>query len=183
MTRYMFGLDLGKKVDRSALAVLRVYYDDDKKKRMQCGHMRQWRRDTPYMGIVQDIGVYLRYTEYKDAMVVYDQTGLGNVFQEMLEEAGIAGHGVTITSGQAENVGVTESTVPKGTLVTGLIAKIETGVLTVHKKAKLAKLYKRQLAAFHSKTTDAGHVQYGGRKEHDDLVLALAAWGEKYGTL
>ena len=147
--------------------------------------MRQWKRDTPYIDIVQDLGVLLAYEEYKEAALIYDMTGLGNVFQELLYEQGLVGHGVTITGGEAEHFYAQDATVPKATLVTGLIAKLETGQLTVHAEAVLSRILKRQIAAFTSKRTESGHVTYGGRREHDDLVLALslACWGEKYTTL
>jgi len=187
--RWIFGLDLGKRIDRTALAVLRVYYTQEEpgkqKQRYQIGHLRTWPRQTSYHQICQDLLVYKQYPEYEKVVVCYDMTGLGTVFEELLQEYNIECYGVTITGGKIEHTDGASGSVPKATLIAGMQIKLETGVLTLHANMKMKGVFRRQVAAFKAKYSDKGNVTFGGRGEHDDLIsaVALALWGEKFTSL
>ncbi len=84
-------------------------------------------------------------------------------------------YGITITGGRSVNRGqaVGDVTVPKADLVGALQVLLQTRRLSWPRELPLIRELQGEFAAFHPKITPALHQTFGGKGEHDDLVLAL----------
>jgi hypothetical protein len=112
--------------------------------------------------------------------LVVDFTGVGRGIYDMLVDAGLSPHGVTMTGGVEVHHHGDITTVPKSTLVSKLVARVHGGELVVHGDLTDWPALKRELLNFRSEVTAAGHETWNSRSgQHDDLVIAtaLCVWG------
>jgi hypothetical protein len=116
---------------------------------------------------------------YKQALVVPDATGVGDVVVESLRERDVRLMPIVITGGRS----VTDVGTPKAMLIQHLMVEAENRGFTF--PASLEVLT-NELKAFEYDTTAAGQVTSGSPDGmHDDAViaLALALWGARYPAL
>ena len=68
---------------------------------------------------------------------------------------------------------------PKRELIRGVVVALENGGLRIAAGLPYTDALKAELADFQATFTDKGSAVFGGKREHDDLVIAvaLAVWG------
>jgi len=169
---FYLGLDLGKKHDHTAIAIV-----ERRGNTLQVRHLERVALGTPYTGVVARIGEIVERPG--PWAVVVDGTGVGEPVVDALRRAGL-GCGitaVTITGGQRESRGGSVCSVPKQDLIAGVQMAMEKGELRVARRlGEAGALVKEMLnvritAGLASGKVRIGADQYG---EHDDLVIALA---------
>lgn len=178
------GLDLGKRQDYSAVAVVerfenaRAWLSPDFQK-MQVRHLERLPLGTPYTRVVSRVAEIMRHPDLAQpgsggSRLVVDATGVGAPVVEMLRALRPACRvtAVTITGGENAHGSGEEWHVPKKDLMVGLQVLLEDGQLKIHRKLAEAATLVRELMAIQMGSMSGGHG------EHDDLALAvaLACW-------
>ena len=118
----------------------------------------------------------------ENVTLVIDFTGVGRPVAEMLRSQGLKPICVTITAGTSVNDNGWTLTVPKADLVSVASILHHNTRVTYSPQLRLGERLVSEFAAFQRSTTATGRAVYGGKGEHDDLVLAtaLALWqGER----
>jgi hypothetical protein len=207
--RYFVGLDLGRQIDPSALAVLRWHAPPRPRPVhgapppapppapvYEVPALKRWPLGTPYRQIVAEVARFLKTPPLADhcPLLVLDRTGVGEAVAEMCEEQlraeGVRGGfvGVTITAGAAVSQDLATPArwkVAKKQLASVLQVLLGNRRLRVAESLPEALTLKRELGTFTVKITEALNETYEAWREndHDDLVLAvgLAAWAAEYG--
>jgi hypothetical protein len=197
MADVFLGLDLGKRADFSALAVLYRSLRlegglpargpmGEPLYRWRCPHLRRWPRGTPYTEVVGDLKDFLARRELPDpTRLVVDATGVGSAVVEMLRDAKLPkAHLVplTITAGGTGThrldrfaPGLVGYWVAKAELASAVQAALSGRTLKVDGDIPEVKTLAKELANFEVKVTKAANQTFEAREgEHDDLVLALA---------
>lgn len=193
----LIGLDLGKRHDWTALAVVQKHIqpaplvDGETVPRMQGVY------DVPFLDRVQGVSYELiadrvaglkRRPEHESSVLVIDETGVGTAVGDMLEARKLKPHRVTITGGNTATHDGLIHHVPKRDLATTVAILLESRRLRIAEALPLAKVLTTELENFQVKINIAtGHDSYGAAEDwregnHDDLVLAvaLAVWmGER----
>ncbi len=171
MTRYAVGLDLGKAQDYTAIAIVE-----------RTGHLRHVERarlGTAYTAIVEHVVALMARPELAGRTdLVVDATGVGAPVVDQIREAGLDPIPVTITAGKRVRCVNGVWRVPKAALVRGLVAAVESGRLKVANGLSGGDALVRELLDFRREITKRGNAVFGGAREHDDLVIAvaLACW-------
>jgi hypothetical protein len=188
---YYCGVDLGKKRDPSTVVVIRTYYAYGKVE-YQVGYLRRFSLSMLYTDISTKLATLdrqlkaLAAKEGKEAIVTYvcDATGIGGPILEVVSKklpyarimkAYITG-GINTTYAPEDPW---EFHIPKGQLVSGLMAAYDRGIMSMPRDSKEADAILDELANFEIHISEAGHDSYyAAPSKHDDLVvaLALAVW-------
>jgi hypothetical protein len=164
--QYVVGLDLARKSDYSVSIVMDVEF------RHVVAFDR--RHGEPWLTQVGHVAALAE--KWNGATVIPDATGVGDVVIEALLGRNVRLAPVVITGGRS----VTETGVPKTTLIQNLIVAIEKKGLTF--PAELIALTD-ELKAYEYDTTAMGALIYSAPEGlHDDCVisLALAVWGAQH---
>jgi hypothetical protein len=173
---FLVGLDLGQRLDFSALAVVERFPGSS-----PCYHLRHLERlnlNTPYPAVARRARDLVAMTALHGAtQLVLDVTGVGGPVLDLLHAEGVRPAAITITGGHSISGTREHLHVPKRTLITTLVALFKAGRLTIALGIPLAAELIEELqnlqVRIHSRTRQES---YGakGRHKHDDLVLALA---------
>ena len=193
---YFCGCDLGRKRDPSTLAIIEVQYTGSGRVYV----VSYLKRFTLSM-LHTDIASKLLKTDEslkriaakkgKQAIntFILDATGLGAPICELVEkvlgpladmkQVYITG-GINTTEGSAYN----EYHVPKGQLISGLMAAFDSKSIYMTRQSKEIDQIVTELAEFEIHITDSGRDIFDdrGKGHHSDLViaLALAVWAADY---
>lgn len=164
--RYVIGVDLARKNDWTVAVVL-----EEKTK-----HVVALERfhGAPWNTMCDRIAALAR--KYRNALVVPDATGVGDMPVEALHDRGLRLEPVVITGGR----NLTDTGVPKTTLIQALMVAVENRTFTF--PASLEVLT-NELSNFEYDTTASGSLVYSAPEGmHDDAVmaLALAMWGARF---
>lgn len=180
--RFAVGLDLGKLADASAVVTMEAVEAAGRHE----FHIRDLHRfplGTHYHVQAAAVARMMQRLErVGPARLVTDYTGVGTAVDEVLRKAGLHPTPVMITSGAQESREKSVYHVPKATLVVGLQADFQAGVVKIANALPLAEELIGELMNVEYKITQAANVQFVHREgTHDDLVLAacLARWGLK----
>jgi hypothetical protein len=190
---FCIGLDLGRQIDPSALAMLQWHRPrwGDPRPVYECPTLARWPLGTPYREIVLAAARFLKgapvCTGYP--VLVLDATGVGAAVAEMameqlrFEQVGGGFVEVVITAGGAvtQDLGRPGSwRVAKKQLASVVQVLLGNRRLHIAEGLQEAKTLKDELGKFTVKITEALNETYEAWREqdHDDLVLAvaLAAW-------
>lgn len=199
MVRRLFaGLDLGKKNDYTAVALLdrqREFRDplpgSDRPREVAVYTLRQLDRvrQESYEGVADSVATLFNLPVMRAAKLAVDETGVGTAVTDMLRARDLSPYAVTITGGDTVSRKGKDLRIPKRDLVTTVAVLLETRRLKVPKALPLARTLLDELHNFKVKVSPLGHDSYGAGGEwregqHDDLVLAvaLAAWLGEHGT-
>lgn len=161
--QYVIGVDLARKTDYSVAIVMNT--------RSKVVVAWDRRHGEPWLAQCDRIAAMAE--KWNGATVIPDMTGVGDVVIEALTARKVQLAPVIITAGRS----VTETGVPKTTLIQSLIVAIEKKALTF--PAELVALTD-ELKAYEYDTTAMGALIYSAPEGlHDDCVisLALAIWG------
>ena len=182
---FYLGLDLGQRVDHTALALVQKIerwrpYGEPEFEALHVRYVERMPLGTPYPAVVEYVRRVLSHAElWKQTQLVVDATGLGAPVVEMLRQAGLECQmwAVTITSGEKETQGAYGSwNVPKRDLIAGLQVLMEQDQLHVAKDLPEVGALVRELMDVRVTAREGGRSRVGadGRGQHDDLVMALA---------
>jgi hypothetical protein len=184
---YYAGVDLGKRRDPSTVVVLRTTYAYGKAN-YHAGYLKRFNLQMLYTDISSKLASLdkqlqqLAAREDKEAIITYvlDATGIGGPVAEVvckrlpyarIMKAYITG-GISTTYSPED---AWEVHIPKGQLVSGLMAAFDRGVITMSENSKEADAILEELANFEIHISDEGHDSYyAAPAHHDDLVIALA---------
>jgi hypothetical protein len=188
-TKYFIGVDLGKRQDYTAIAVVerekvQVWGKDwitlksnleGVVKRYRLRGLRRLAKGTRYeeaARVVREVAGKLHPRE-----IVIDATGVGDAVVEMVEKAAGAVTEVVITSGESGRMSNGRYLAPKKDLLERIAVMLEQGELEISGALKLRRELREELLGMRLIRTKEGRTRYEG-KPHDDLVLAaaLACW-------
>jgi hypothetical protein len=188
---YFIGLDLGKRQDFSAVAVVereekQLAFLAPTLQSLRVRHLERMPLGTPYVDVVGRISEIMQHPELAaQSRLVVDATGVGAPVVEMPRAARLPCllTAVTITGGERAHGSGDEWHVPKKDLMTGLLVLLEEGRLKIHRKLGDSAALVRELMDIRLSPRSGGRLGMGadGHGEHDDLALAvaLACWRAK----
>jgi hypothetical protein len=184
------GLDLGKRRDYSALAIVEyrrewnlvrnpIYWTldpIDEEIQFSVRHLERIPLETKYVDVAFTVHQLLtRLTRQHDCTLIIDATGVGQPVVEMFQDLplGATLAPVVITAGGNEYKGKDEWRVPKQDLIGGLQVMIESEQLGVARDLAFAQALLEELIEMRGDVYGAAAA-----RAHDDLVIAtaLAAW-------
>lgn len=202
--QYYMGLDLGKKQDYSAVAVVeqcvyttgktdRVTFAPDLERNTVLRHIEPIRRGTTYMRVVEHVRKMLVSEQLRQETVVFsmDATGVGEGVMEMVEEmlkqawkqrtGALNFAGVVFTGAGKTKWHQYEARVPKNTIMEGVLLAVERGELILGKDMPGVKELVAELQMMQQERSERG-TRWVSVGKHDDLVMALglALWGTTY---
>ncbi|MFW6028364.1 MAG: hypothetical protein ACOC9Q_02435 [bacterium] len=140
-------------------------------------HLQRLPLGLSYVDQVEHIAQLLARPPLKSGCeFVIDATGVGRPVADLFDDAGLRPTQVTITAGDKQLPhGSRRWGIPKGTLISGLDARLHTGELRFAAALHDADAMAEELKDFRRKVSAAGRYSYDARVgRHDDLVLAVA---------
>ena len=189
---FYLGLDLGQRVDHTALAVVERLerarpYGEAEYEGLAVRHVERLPLGVPYPKVVSYVKAQVRGPELRQqCKVVVDATGLGAPVVERLRGAGLGCEilAVTITGGEKESAaGQGAWNVPKRDLIAGLQVSLELGEIEMAKGIPELGALVRELMDVRERSSGFRRSRWGAERsgQHDDLVmaLALACWNAR----
>ena len=189
--RFYVGLDLGKRQDHTAFAVIEqaplVWRDQvdpaTRAPRREVRVFLRWLRRiplmTPYPDVVEAARRVADCGELRGrSTLVVDATGVGSPVVDLLRRARLKCSvvPVMITGGDGESSDGSVWHVPKRDLIVGLQVAFQKRWLEVARGCSDSAAFREELLGMRSSVSETGYERYGGR-DHDDLVMAAAlAW-------
>jgi len=189
-----FGLDLGKRRDYSALAILEysrpyrtyrnaVNYEletEFEDPRYAIRGLARIALETRYTDVVEQIRAKLTRAVNKnyDCTLIVDATGVGQPVVEMFHQLPPRATlvPVVITSAGTETKAKDEWRVPKNDLIAGLQVMLETGDLQIAAGLHFGNALLEELLEFRCNPTAKGNETYEGPQDDLVLAVALAVW-------
>lgn len=205
--RFHVGLDLGKKKDYSAVAIVedcvwatgevdRVTYAPELRQAKVLRYVDRMGKGLEYLRVVEKVGQFLVSQQLRDEQVVLalDATGVGEAVYELVEKMywevrdartqwlNLAA--VVFTRGEKTTWSNYHAHVPKNTLMEGLLIGMETGDLRLAEGLGGVRVLQAELQLMQRVMGESGRRWVSSGK-HDDLVMAtaLANWGPTYRRL
>lgn len=182
----LFGLDVGRVVDHSALsAQVRYVFPVDNRMsslvtKYYCVHLHRYPLKTPYEVIEQDAE---RWWNWADAAgirkyFIMDMTGVGAPVLEGIKRRRVRIIGVNLTSGMIEsNPEPDQYNVPKASLTTTLLRTAQMGRFKGYDSMEYWADLTSELQSFGYKMNpETSNITYESldEKVHDDLVISVA---------
>jgi hypothetical protein len=167
---YIIGADLGQAVDYTAISII------ENTGTLDLRHIERVPLGKSYTGIVDRL-MGLKASLPGSSLVI-DNTGVGRPVVDMLWDRGADPLPVSITAGKRTTFTDGVYRVPKRELVRGVLTALENGALRIAAELPYADALKSELMDFQATFTAKGSIVFGGKREHDDLVIAvaLAVW-------
>jgi hypothetical protein len=185
MSEFVCGLDLGQSVDFSVFCAVECHRSAEAPARYVLEGMDRFPLGSAYTDIAERVASRMRNPPLKGARLVIDAGGPGRPVFDIFQRSEISAQlvPVTITGGRQVNATRTGITVPKGHLVSVLVALFQEGRLEFAKVEGRDTLI-AELKAFRVRQTATGHETFAGERDHDDTVisLALACWYAEAGS-
>ncbi len=179
MSRFLVGLDLGQANDYTALVVLER--DGDA---YQLRHAERF-RGRAYPDVVDHVVAVLARAPLAGASTLaVDATGVGVAVVDLIRRSPLRArlvpisiHGGSVVTEDASGISV-----PKRDLAHVLHLLLGTGRLRIARGLPHARTLAEELLDFVVTVSPTGHESFAARRDHDDLVLAvaLAAWTGEY---
>jgi hypothetical protein len=201
---FYVGLDLGKRLDYSAVAVVERgeearfdylhWMQQSARKGLVVRFLERIRLGTPYTEVVERVVKIIeqlrdRHVKGGRRQLVVDATGVGMPVVDMLRaaEPDCELTPVLITSGAEQHLTNGVWHVPKVDLLAGVQAALETGELRIARRMRETQTLVQEMMDVRVKLRGSGGMRLGadGFGQHDDLVLAvaLACWAARRGTV
>ncbi len=187
---FFISADLGQSNDYTAISVLErittgegwLGYRGNGLREHHLRHLER-HRGVSYVDIADRLTelFHAPQLEDHDRALIFDRTGLGSPFHDMLLASGFraALTGITITGGDVPTFNNRAWHVPKRDLVSSLQLLLQSGNLKIARGLQDADVFLDEMAAFRTKITASAHDLYGAKGTgHDDVVLsvAMACW-------
>jgi hypothetical protein len=136
-------------------------------------HLHRLPLQLAYPAQVAAIGHIKRQLPGADLFV--DYTGVGRGIFDMCVEHGLSPTGVTMTGGDEVHHHGSTVSVPKSTLVSGLVRRIHARELAVPDDLAGWPALKRELMNYRTEVTAGGSETWNSKSgEHDDLIIATS---------
>jgi len=200
---FYVGLDLGKRLDYSAIGVVERPEPEVRFDYVYWMHRQYRERDGLVVRFLERIQLGTPYTEVVSRVVkvieqlkatakcqlVVDATGVGMPVVDMLRAAGPDCEltPVLITSGSEQHLTKGVWHVPKVDLLAGVQAALEKGELRIARGMRHTNTLVQEFMDVRVKVRGSGAMRLGadGFGQHDDLVLAvaLACWAGRRGEV
>jgi len=140
-------------------------------------HLERLPLGTPYPFVIERLCTVCEAVPGPCELVI-DATGVGRPVLDLLRSKGRAVTAVLITGTGAETLNPETGiwSVPKRILLAPLGSALELGRLRLSPGLAIVETeaLRRELSRFFRQINGHGHTVMGGRREHDDLVIALA---------
>lgn len=148
--------------------------------RYRIGYLQRLPLKLPYPAVVTAICAVMDRLP-KGTTLLVDNTGIGRAIFDMLVHAGRSPFGVSISGGDLVHweTGQRRVSVPKATLVSKLVALVQSGNLTVHGDLHEWPALKHEMEIYRPEVTPSGRETWNAAGSgHDDLLTAaaLCAW-------
>jgi hypothetical protein len=168
---FCIGADLGQSVDYTAIGII------ENTDTLDLRHIERVPLGESYTGVVDHLAALK--ASLPDSRLVIDNTGVGRPVRDMLTERGVDVAADSITSVKKTRYVDGSWRVPKRELIRGVVVEMENGGLRVAAGLPYTDALKSELKDFQATFTEKGSAVFGGKREHDDLVIAvaLAVWG------
>ena len=176
---FYIGLDLGQKVDPSAVVVVeridhRRAFQPTAFERLVVRYVERMPLGMPYPRVMERVRRIVEADPLQgNCALAVDATGVGAPVVDMLERAGLGCSvwAFTITGGERSS----GESVAKRDLMAEVQVLLESGMLTIGQVAEQARLVK-ELSDVRMTVGAGGRTRLGadGYGEHDDLAIALA---------
>jgi hypothetical protein len=176
--RYFFGVDLGKREDYSALAM--IEYDHG------LYHLRwlwRWPTGTEYRVVAAHTAEWVAKLPWGQRALVVDGTGVGDAVVELFKSVRLDPIEVVLTGGKNTTRTGRRWHTPRESLFSVLLVALEQRTLRVTGKLDLVQTFLAEMDAMPSRPApDPSHdteaYRAGRQQPHDDLVfaVALACW-------
>src|SRR5579884_670412 len=198
---FFVGLDLGKRLDYSAICVVEkaepapgvpgsrfdhIQWMYTRPKGLLVRHLERIHLGTPYTQVVARVEkVIEQLRQHGNCDLVVDATGVGMPVVDMLRDAKLDCSlvPVLIVSGSEQHRTNGVWHVPKLDLLAGVQSALERGLLRISRKIPESALLVEEMMNVTAKVRSSGSLRLGadGFGQHDDLVLAvaLALWRSK----
>jgi hypothetical protein len=169
-TTFFVGLDLGKKHDPAAVAVVERVdrartFQGVEFHRVNVRHVERIPLGTPYPRVVERVRQIVQSAELRGrCALAVDATGVGEPVVDLLHAARLGCElcAVTITSGEYQhNRGASAWSVPKRDLIAHVQVLLERDELRIARRMRDARLLVRELLDMQSTTTSSGHRRLG----------------------
>ena len=193
--RYFVGLDLGKRQDPTALAVLerreretgevdRVTYERRREVQTSVRYLERLPLGTSYVDVARHVGTLVRRPELAGrCTLVVDATGVGDAVMELLRMERMPGcrmMAVKITGGERESSDGSTWRVPKLELIEGVQVMFESDQLRIARELGDSEQLVTEMMNMRVSAGGGGQEQIENWRtgSHDDLVfaVALACW-------
>jgi hypothetical protein len=185
---FYIGVDLGKKHDHTAIAIVEKDWRYDRY--VDVRGLERVPLGTPYTKVVERIWEIVNERDVRGQVcVTVDGTGVGGPVIDMLNRSNLGCEisEVIITGGErahrVEGTCMERWNVPKRDLISEVQILLEKGTLRIAKRMKEAGTLVKELIDVRATTNETGRVRLGadGAGQHDDLVIAvaLACWRAK----
>jgi terminase large subunit-like protein len=175
------GIDLGKRQDHTAIAVV-----ERKGAVLQLRYAERVALGTSYPDVVDRIRYLASHQDVRGRCVIaVDATGVGEPVVDMLRsgQLGCEVSAVCITGGERETRSGNVWNVPKRDLMAGVQVLLEKGELKIAGRMKETGPLVKELTDVRLTAGSGGRLRMGADRsgQHDDLVmaLALACWRAK----
>jgi hypothetical protein len=196
-SRFYVCVDLGQLLDPTAVAVLerwdeltgelnRLTFEQTKRRLFAVRWLEKMPLQTSYVDVVERIFSLVRqWKQLGPCAVVVDATGVGAAVLDMLRQQSFSECRlvpVVFTGGERDTFSVDRWHVPKRDLMQGLAVLLEGSGLQVEPRLPEGEALRRELRQVRWEISDSGRDLFGGEKEHDDLVMAVALgvwWGRR----
>ncbi len=205
--QFYIGLDLGKKQDYTAIAVMEqcvwttgrkdpVTFAPVLERHTVLRHLERLPQGTAYLRVVKRVREILMHEKLRDEGVVLamDATGVGEPVFELIERmvrqvqgkrrGWLNWAGVVFTAGGKTTWKQYQAYVPKNTLMEGLVLGFERRDFVLDEGMRWVKELARELQMMTQARGENG-MRWVSEGEHDDLAMAfaLAVWGTTYWEL
>lgn len=194
---FYIGLDLGKRRDPAAIAVVEsvergVAFQAALYRTLGVRQLERVALGTPYPLVVERVREIVRSDAVQgECVVVADATGVGEAVVDLLRRARLGCEicAVTITGGEQARAhawpGGGGWNVPKQDLIAAVQMALERGEMRIAKRMREVGSLVRELLDMQMSMKNSGAVRIGadGYGQHDDLAiaLALACWRAQRG--
>jgi hypothetical protein len=181
---WVVGGDIGQARDPTAIVGLEVTDEC-----FDVRHLERLPLGTPYPLVADRLGVVCDAVPSPCELAI-DATGVGRPVVDLLRSQRRRPVAVLITGsgGEAFNPETAAWSVPKRLLMAPLGCALELGRLRLSPGLPVSETeaLRRELSKFFRQINGHGHTVMGGKREHDDLVIALALavwWSERVGYI
>ena len=195
---FYIGLDLGQKVDFTAIAVLEfrpaapphfLLPWDVPRPSYALRHLERMALGTTYTKVVERVAGLTRIPELqRRCTLAVDATGVGAPVVDALRQKQLDCHlmPVTITGGDRTGRHGEQRSVPKRDLISTVEVMLEEGELRIAGRLPNRGMLVEELMGLRVGKTRSGQERFGASgRVHDDLVIAvsLACWAARRGSV
>jgi len=189
LSKYILGLDPAQLHDWSALAAIRMDWDERTRRFNYQLVAMERRQRVPYDEIIEWASAGLRTQVFQRTEktgtpeLILDATGVGIAIKDMFQKKGIPVKAISITVGNGwELVGSTWH-LGKARLIGTFLGVLDAGRLQVNPGLPIWPQLERELISYRAEISAQGHAKFEAAPgEHDDLLFALALaifWAER----